>query len=906
MRGMKTISAVLVLGLLVLSAFAALPVSAQPKKGPALDRIIVETRATGEVAVGDVATGKLDLYEKSLSPTVYAGIPEDWKQNLKLIKNAGGCWELTLNPVHDEDKAYIVTVMGKEYFNPFAIRKIRFAMNYLINRKYLVDEILLGGGQPMFSAVFPSNPASKYFTDIYEKYGLTPEGNEELALQMVEEAMQKAAAELGGRLEKRKDPNAPAGFWWYFDGEPVTVKAYIRIEDERHEQGLYFANQLEKTGIKVERIEGNFLKCIYTVYLSNPADYEWNIYTAGWGSTGSSVFVEGDIAWYYAPWYGWMPAYAMPGWWEWQNETIDKLTMDLLLGNFNTRDEYFDWMRKACEIGLQESIRVFTVETWDYFPVNKQRVTRIAYDPVTGLWSKWPLITADTPDHVLRIAVESQQAAMYTSVFNPIGGFDDVYSHAVGRACYDEADQMNPMTGEPIPYRVRWVDIEKKYHMENGERVGDLEVPLQAVIYDPVANEWKRVEEGTKAVVRATIDYLFSKYHDGTMGSMDDVRYAIAHAYEWSSLDEEGDPYYSEEYASSVAPVLELIKGFVFVDEDTIMVYGDYLHLASDNATFDFYVFGFAYPWHVWEAMDWIIVHGGPVSGNAYDWYKVEGKEYLDMISPAHTEDLVAAVAEMRNRGHVPDCLKDTVTVVKARARYTAAELFAKKYGHFFISDGPFFLKEYNTQVPYMILEAFRDETYPFGPDYWYNKFTLIREKIDKIEAPATVQAGNDITVKIYVTEVEEFPEEKQVPSEKAYVYVTLESPEGKKVFEGVASLVSPGVFQVEIPGSATAGQPEGSYTIRASAAVSETAAYAEISTQEIILTAPPVTETPTPTPTATPTPSPSPTPTPSPSPTPTPSPSPTPKPTNWALIGGVIVIIIIIAVVVLFVMRRK
>ncbi|HDI86396.1 MAG TPA: CGP-CTERM sorting domain-containing protein, partial [Candidatus Korarchaeota archaeon] len=662
-----------ILAAVVLMAILAAPyapVAAQPQKGPAVDMIIVETRPSGDVAAADVALGRLDMYLKSLSPLVYEGLPSAWVENLKLVRNAGSLWEITMNPVHDEDKLYIVTVAGKEYFNPFAIREARFAMNYLINRKYLVDEILHGGGAPMFGPVGPSNPADKYFRPIYEKYGFTPEGDEEKGLQMINEAMEKAAAQLGGRLTKIEDRTAPAGYWWAFDGEPVTVKFFIRIEDERHEEGLYVANQIEKAGIKVERIEANFLKCIYTVYLTDPRDYEWNLYTAGWGSTGANKYVEGDVAWFYAPWYGWMPAYEVEGWWEWQNETIDNLTMDLLLGRVTSVEEYWDKMVKAVDIGVYESIRVFTVENWEYFPVNKQRVTRLGYDVVTGLWSYWPWRTVDTVDHVLKVAVEAQQAAMYTSAWNPIGGFDDVYSHAIWRAIHDSGSAIHPSEAEPMPVRVAW-EVEKNYTIsEEGEIVGNIDVPETAVVYDSLNNQWVPVGPDKKAAVRVTLHYTFSKWHHGIDMSMEDVKYIIGWAYEWAHLDEPGDRYYDEQYASSAAPYLDTIKGFEFVDDTTLVVYGDSVHVVSDNVTADYYVWWPTLPWEVWEAMSYIIVNGGPVTNNTYSWYKTEGAEYLSMITPSHVEDMRTAVEIMKGAGHIPDPIASEVTRMEAAKRY--------------------------------------------------------------------------------------------------------------------------------------------------------------------------------------------------------------------------------------------
>ncbi len=885
-------AAVLVLaGTMILSIFAV-SVSAQPEKGPAVDEIIVETRATGDVAIGDVATGRLDAYLKSLSPAAYSGIPEDWKANLRLIPNSGGIWEITMNPVHDDDSPYIVTVEGKEYFNPFAIREVRFALNYLINRKYLIDEILSGGGVPMFGAVNPLGAGNDMVKDIYEKYGFTEEGDEARGLQMIEEAMERAASELGGRLVKTQDPRAPAGYWWTFDGEPVTVKFFIRVEDERHEEGLYVANQIEKAGIKVDRIEGNFQKCIYTVYLTDPRDYEWNLYTAGWGATSGygAKYPDDDVAWFYAPWYGWMPAYEVEGWWEWQNETIDELTQDVILGKISGMEAYWDRIRKAVDIGVYESIRVFTVLTIDYFPVNDIHVTKIGYDLTTGLWSYWPWRTVETSDGQLKVAVEAQQAAMYTSAWNPIGGFDDVYSHAVWRAIHDEGAPSDPVNVDPIPCRVNWT-LHMGYNMTDEGPVGTLDVPADAVVYDSSNDSWVKIGPGHKAVAKVNFHLLFGNWHDGSPMTMADVMYSIGWDYEWSHLDGEGDVYYDQQYASSMGPILDTIVGFQFFpDNDTVVVYHNYKHVASDAFTATYYTPWPTIPWEVMEAMSDMVANGG-ASGTNYSWYKTEGREYISMITPSHVDDIKAAINKFRSRGYVPPYISGVVTPGQARARYDAALRFIEQYHHAAISNGPFILVRYDPNAMFMQLVANRDPTYPFTPDYWFNRLSIVTESVESVDAPVSITAGEDFSVTVSVTEQGQFPEKYTKPAEEAYVLVELLDPSGNTIFSQQADLVSPGTFSVSVPGSATEGKAEGSYTIRVTAAKTAQATGASVVTQELVVTAP----APPPPP-------------PSGNVTPTPPPPPPPPPAaagpNWMLIGGIIVVIIIIAAALL--LRKK
>ncbi len=876
-------------------------ISAQPQqKGPFLNQVIVETRATGEVAVGDVAVGALDAYFKSLSLNVYAGLPESYKQNLKLVPNAGTYYDIDINPVHDPDSPYLVTVEGKQYFNPFAIRKVRFALNYIVNRKYFADEILQGGGLPMFSAIKAVSPLNKYFEDVYRELGLTPEGNEQLGLQMIDEALTKASEELGGRLKKVPDPRAPAGYWWTFDGEPVTVKFYIRIEDERHEMGLYLADQIEKAGIKVDRIEANFRKCVWTVYLTDPKDYEWNLYTAGWGAGTYIAYASEESAstQFYAPWYGWMPGIQVEGWWQYENETIDELSKDIILGKVASRDEYWEKMKLLVKMGIQESVRVFTVQSIEYFPVNKRRTTQIGYDVVTGLWSYWPWRTADTQDHTWRIAVEAQQAQMFTSVFNPVEGFDDVYSMSIYRATVDPGVTGHPAEGVPIGVRVSW-DLETDYEITpEGERVGKIPVPDTAVIYDSKEDKWVPVGPGKTAAAKVTFHLKLGNWHHGIPMDLNDIRYAVAFDYEWSSEDEPGDPFYRDYIESDIAPVLESIKGFEFIEPDTVVVYHDYIHVASDALTATYYVPWAALPWELMEAASYVVAYGGPVSGNPYDWEQTEGKEWLDLIAPSHVEDVKAMVEQLRMEGHVPGSVVG-VTSLAAVERYNSDLKWIKQYGVAWISNGPFMLIEYDPQAMYMKLVAFRDPTYPFAKDYWYSQFIVVRERVESISAPATVTAGEPFDVTISITEIGEFPETYEKPAEEAYVLVRLKDPTGTSIFEGTASLVTPGTFKITVPGSVTEGKPEGSYTIEVTASKTAQAA-GEVSTQEIIVTAPappPTTAAPTTPPPTTAAPT-------TPPPT-TPAPTAAPAGPSMTLIIGIVVVIVIV-VAALLLMRKK
>ncbi|MCO6040947.1 CGP-CTERM sorting domain-containing protein, partial [Thermococcus alcaliphilus] len=108
------------------------------EKGPAADVIHIETRSDEVAAILDVAAGKLDIFLWDTAQSLYQGLSQEVLANLSLIKSASGYNDIEVNPVHDDDNPYLITVGEKKFFNPFACRDIRYALNFLISRQYIV------------------------------------------------------------------------------------------------------------------------------------------------------------------------------------------------------------------------------------------------------------------------------------------------------------------------------------------------------------------------------------------------------------------------------------------------------------------------------------------------------------------------------------------------------------------------------------------------------------------------------------------------------------------------------------------------------------------------------------------------------------------------------------------------
>nr|WP_297188926.1 CGP-CTERM sorting domain-containing protein [Thermococcus sp.] len=660
--------------------------------------------------------------------------------------------------------------------------------------------------------------------------------------------MKKAADELakqGYELKKGDD-----GFW-YFNGEPVTVKFIIRIEDYRKDLGLYVSDLIEKFwGFKVDRLLWDRRKASSTVYSSDPKNYQWNIYTAGWVSTINIKWPDDYTAWWYTSWYGWLPS-AGVGWQLPRDELItvkelvdelggaeavienfqlkyyntpDKLselydmteeevTKMLVLGSvdFNGKtykleegnvDKYWDLQKISMALGVRDSQKVFLIEAWEYFPVNKDRVKAIARDVSSGLWARWGLITAETPDKVVKVAEFSATGALFMSAFNPIGGMDDVYTSTIWRVIYDYAIYTDLATGTYIPVRC-------DYKVERGP----VTVPDDAVIYDTVQDKWVAAHAGEEAAAKITYDCRFGNWHDGHPMTMADIKYAAAFSWEWSTKDSDDDVYYDEKL-SATAESLAKVKGIEWVDEDTYVVYTDLTHPVADDVMAYMNVFWASQPWQLLYAQSELVAKGDEYGASQkYSFSEeAEGVAQLDYLVKDHVADLKKVLEALKNKNAVPAAIADDVS--DPSEGYTKVLNWINSKGHAVISNGPFYLENYDPDKIFLELKAFRDPTYPFDLDYWKEKLLLAKLELAGINVPTKINTGDEVKVTVQANMVEEYPEVGTKPADRGFVFVEVKDETGQTVFSGEAKLATAGSFEVIIPGSETANWEAGKYEV--------------------------------------------------------------------------------------------
>lgn len=382
--------------------------------------------ANAQTAILAVAQGEYDFYWYETGYKDLANVMKEYGNNVDLVKTIAVWWSVNLNLVGDPNTG-IVNATGTDQFNPFALREVRYAMNWLLNRNYIVSNILQGGGAPMFGPeVSGQVDAATRIKVVAKALGFTAQGDEQFALKMIDDAMKKAAQNLqakGHTLEKKDG-------MWYFDGEPVKVKLIARVEDERPDEGKYIGQVLKKAGFDVEVLQWTRTQASKTVYSSDPTTLQWHVYTEGWVVRG--IQPPSSIAWDF--WF--FDYYVCPNWGtSYQNPMtlkdliqattggdVNKFITDLNMKYYNTPDkleplmdwtgydfamvlaynswtgpenykvkiqnidQFWDLYKIAYGLHALNSPRVYTAETWQFYLVNK-KVKVTMPDPIGGLES---------------------------------------------------------------------------------------------------------------------------------------------------------------------------------------------------------------------------------------------------------------------------------------------------------------------------------------------------------------------------------------------------------------------------------------------------------------------------------------------------------------------------------------
>jgi len=729
--------------------------------GPFPDRVIIFRQADETQVVPMIEKGEMTAWLYYLRSTENIQKAEA-SEKVDTIKTYGGAVQLFINPLETT-----------EGFNPFSIREVREALNWLIDRNYIVNEIYKGRAIPRWTIFRAVSPDYSRIVDYAKMLETRYAYNFEKAKNQIFDALANAGAEY------------KEGKWYYRDN-PITINFLIRPEDERKDVGDYVANQLEKVGFTVNRLYKRSSDAFLLWGAYGPSKKgQWHIYTAGWAFTAVTAYDDSD------PWFLYSPDNA-PVFEEYTGPPLLREAMDKLNNaEYKSMEERLDLVRRICELALEDGVHIWIVDQLQVNPISSELGDKVV-DLYGGGQSFWFIRT-------LRYKtgaggdVKLGNRAMFIEGFNPIGGFSWLYDVYCYYLVADPGVFTHPHTGVYIPFRTNFT-------VETAGPDGKLNVPSDALTYDLASEKFKPVGSGIKSTSKVTFKITWGKWHHGQPVTKADVLYGIAEVFK---VTVETSPLYDPVAASPGRTLfVKSFKGLRFVSEDTVEVYVDYWHV--DNS----FIASLA---SVWPDTPWelTVLENKAVLEKKLAWSvdtaDLWGVDQLD-LTKGSSLDILSEILGRTSENYIPPELEGVVQATEAAARWSALKSFYQARGHFWVSNGPYIFASADTTALQVTLEAFRE--YPFKADKWDSMLTVKIPTVRVTEAPEKVVPGLTASFSIR-------SEVGGNPYDKVNIKYLLTDASGNLVTSGSAKAIGNGVFKIELKTEETVKMAAGVYSLK-------------------------------------------------------------------------------------------
>ncbi|MBT6838652.1 MAG: ABC transporter substrate-binding protein [Nitrosopumilus sp.] len=658
-------------------------------------------------ALEEVRNGNLDMYYYRISSDRLED--SQAREGLKVFDSTGGSYSLLVNPSESEK------------FNPFSNKEARFALNYLVDRKLIVNELMGGYGAPIISYYGPTDP--EYLTIIKELESFNFKYNPTLA----EKIISKSLTDRGAVKIDNK---------WKNNDSEIEIRIFIRSDDPvRKSIGEILSVELQKMGFSVKKDYGDLNKAFVVVYGSNPANLDWSIYTEGWGR---SAFVKYDsigLGQMYSPWFSNMPGFNDPSYWNYENKKLDDLTQKIYKGGFETAEKRSQLIQEAVTEGINESVRIFLASKVDQYVVN-ENVSGVINDLGAGVPSRFTPINVKTNDNELVIGVKQ----IYQGAWNPVMGLTDTYSRHIWGIISDPITFKHPFTGETFPVRAQW-------KVETSSIDDKIKVPIETKMWNPISQQWSNVNPDTIATSKVTFDFEFSNWHNGQSMDMNDILHSLYFTIEWGTQSDETDKTFDTEFTPRAAQSIQTIIGINQIDEDKVEVYVDYDHF-DENEIAEWAALWSPIPWEITTAMEKAVIDGKVSFSRSGATSK--SVNWLSLIVPKDAEIIKEYLQEFKGSKFIPKSLKQNENTLQYyENRYDSSISWIEKNNHAVISNGPFYLQSYAPESRTITVKTFEDESYPFKIGKWSELENAQFPIIKKINMSKAVQYGKNIEIVI-------------------------------------------------------------------------------------------------------------------------------------------------------------
>lgn len=765
------------------------------RHGGWLDMIVIIEEPSADAAIKRLQAGEIDAYFYSVARADLLKVVQD-DPNLIFSRSYGSYNEFTFNPVGPTFEA-----TGK--LNPFSDPKIREAMNWLIDRNYIAQEITQGMAIPRYFCFSPTFADYAKYADLAAQWEAYYAHDFDKAKSIVETQM----TALGATMVAGK---------WNFNGEPVEIIGLIRTEDERLQMGNYLANLLEDIGFTVTRVEKRSAE-LSPIWTGNPNDGLWHYYTGGWITTAVPRTEEDNFIDFYAP-DGW------PGNPLWDAYTNDpayyEAGLKLYYRDYSTLEERRDLFAQLIPGSLMESQRVWTSNRASFTPYrsNVSVVGDLAGGVYTSTLWAFTLRRIGEEGGAMTLAMPS----ILTNPWNPPNGSNWAYDMSIIRATQDYGTIGDPWTGLAQPERVVKADVVVQEGLPIGVTLDwvnfstapEIKVPADAWIDWDFENQTfitvgEAYPDGLTAAVKSVAYYgpeIFdTTWHDGSPFSIADIVYFFMLRFERGNPD---SPYYDPAAGTALKSFKATFKGFKIASENPLVIesYTDNWQPDAENNVASWYpLYGYGPgSWHM-MTIGMLAEAAGETAFSQAKSKTIE-KDWMSYISGPTVAILKTYLDQAKAENYIPfpNVLGKWISADDATLRWANYAEWYRTKGHFWIGTGPYYLERAFPVEGMVVLKqyaAFVDLS-----DKWSAYGTPPIPVID-ITPPASVKIGAAADFDVEVT----FEDKPYKVNDVISVSYLVFGATGELAFSGTAEAVSDGVWKVTLPADKTATLTAGS-----------------------------------------------------------------------------------------------
>ena len=746
--------------------------------------------------LGRIEAGEVDLYASGTSDPARQRLIQASPVMTQDI-SYGSYTELTFNPVGP-------TFPKTGKLNPFSVPAIREAMNWLVDRNHIVEEIYGGLAVPRYlplNTTFPDYARLSVMARGLEiRYGHDPEQ----ARTLIAGEMQK----LGATLQDDK---------WHYQGEPVRLIFLIRTEDERREAGDYIASLLEDSGFTVDRQYKTAAEASPIWIGGDPEEGQWHLYTGGWISTAISRDQAGNFNFFYTPrgrpellWQAYTPA-----------PELDDVADTLGRRDYPTADERQRLMARAVELAMQDSIRIWLVDTIRVWP--RRKGVNLAADLAGGVSGSglWPYTLGFASPDQSGDRVTFGTPSILTEPWNPVAGSNWLYDLMIMNATTDSATLPDPFTGlswpQPVEHAEVFVEegtpVTRTHDWLDLSFIPAIEVPADAWV------DWNAAEElfvtagqqhpegltaRTKTVVYYDDDLYSLEWHDGNNISLGDMVVSFIMIFDRAKPE---SPLFDEAEVPSVETFLGHFRGLRIVQEDPLVVevYSD--QIFPDAETIAASRAGYLFTSTPWPslALGILAEQNRELAFSSSKADKLE-VEWMSYIAGPSQPILERYNAQAQRDGFIPyeKTTGQYISATEAKERYRLLSEWHQARGHFWVSQGPYYLASVHPTEKIVVIRRFAG--FPDPPDKW-RRFTEPRIPEVDISGPLRVTAGEAAQFQVEVT----FKGEPYAVDDVEFVRFLLLDARGELATASDAQPASDGNWEVALTPQQTEGLDIGS-----------------------------------------------------------------------------------------------